>query len=257
MSNRGVVPYICLISDLRSFLIDTGDLYKSSSVVESADAITKYLKALMEGLLKLSDDEKEKMLSIQGARAETVWLRTYQDIINKEFPSYNPPKLIEWRETQDKQLQEKGRALGQSVITEIRGKVISQLKDLFGKHWDLEINSIKNVCTKRANDLMAKYHKEGVDFEEIDWTDMLEMSELKTIIERYWSKEKLDVPSFQTFETLFSFDIGEGFSTKAEKTKWLSVLSSYKDLWSSDNKGLNRSQVEKLETIHSFVFNGK
>lgn len=254
MSNRGVVPYVCLISDLRSFLIDKGDLNKSSSVVESTDAITKYLKALMEGLMKLSDDEKEKMLSIQGARAETVWLRTYQDLINKEFSSYNPPKLIEWRETQDKQLQEKGRELGQSVITEIRGKVILQLKDLFGKHWDLEINSIKNSCTKRANDLMAKYHKEGVDFEEIDWTDMLEMSEIKAIIERYWSKEKTDEPTFQTFEKLFSFDIGEGFGTKAEKTKWLSVLSSYKDLWSSDNKGLNRSQVEKLETIYKFVF---
>lgn len=257
MSNRGVVPYICLISDLRNYSIDKGDLKKSSSMVECVDAISKYLKALMDGLMDLSDDEKAKVLSIQGARAETVWLRTYQDIINKEFPAYNPPKLIEWRETQDKQLQERGRTLGQAVIAEIRRKVISQLTVLFGKHWDLEINSIKNTCTKRANDLMAKYHKEGVDFEEITWTDMLEVSELKTIIERYWSKEKTDTPSHMTFETMFSFDIGEGFNTKAEKTKWLSVLSSFKDLWSSDNKGLNRSQFEKLESIYSFVFNNQ
>ena len=255
MSNRGVVPYICLISDLRSFLIDKGDLSKSSSIVECVDAIAKYQKALMDGLMRLDDDDKEKVLSIQGARAETVWLRTYQDIINKEFPEYNPPKLIEWRETQDKKLQEKGRDLGQSVITEIRRIVISQLKELFGKHWDLEINSIKNTCTKRANDLMAKYHREGVEFEEIEWTDMLEIAELKTIIDRYWSKEKADAQSFRTFENMFSYDIGDGFSTKAEKTKWLSVLSSYKDLWSSDSKGLNRSQVEQLESIHSFVFN--
>jgi len=40
---------------------------------------------------------------------------------------------------------------------------------------------------------------------------------------------------------------------KAEKTKWLSVFSSYKDLWSSDTKGLNKSQIEKLEAIYNFI----
>ena len=253
MSIRGVVPFICLISDLRNFLIDKRFLNNKSSSIECVDAITKYMKALMEGLISLSNEEKEKILGVQGKMAETIWLRTYQDIINKEFPEYNPPKLIEWRETQDEKLQEKGRKLGQSVVTEIRRIVISQLKELFGKHWDLEINTIKNACTKRANDQMAKHHKEGVDFEEIDWTEMIDMSELKIIIERFWSREKEGVPSFRSFESIFSYDIGDGFNTKAEKTKWLSVLSSYKDLWSSDTKGLNKSQIEKLESIYRFI----
>ena len=254
MSIRGVVPFICLISDLRNFIIDKGNLDRHSTGEECADAITKYLKALMDGLMSLKTEEKDKILSIQGKMAETIWLRTYQDIINKEFSEYNPPKLIEWRETQDKALQERGRELGQSVVSEIRKVVIGQMKDLFGKHWDLEINTIKNTCTKRATDQMAKHHKEGVDFEEIDWTDMIDMSELKTIIERFWSREKNNSPSFRTFEEIFSYDIGDGFNTKSEKTKWLSVLSSYKDLWSSDTKGLNKSQIEKLEDIHKFVF---
>lgn len=253
MSIRGVVPFICLISDLRNSLIDKNHLKNTSSSIDCADAITKYLKALINGLKNLSIEEKEKILGVQGKMAETIWLRMFQDLINKEFPDYNPPKLIEWRETQDKKLQERGRNLGQSVVTEIRRIVISHLKELFGKHWDLEINTIKNACTKRANDQMAKHHKEGVDFEEIEWTDMIDMSELKTIIERFWSREKEGSPSFRTFESLFSYDIGEGFNTKAEKTKWLSVLSSYKDLWSSDTKGLNKSQIEKLEAIYTFV----
>lgn len=253
MSIRGVVPFICLISDLRNSLIDKNHLKNTSSSIECADAITKYLKALINGLKNLSIEEKDKILGIQGKMAETIWLRMFQDLINKEFPEYNPPKLIEWRETQDKELQEKGRKLGQKIVTEIRRIVISNLKDLFGKHWDLEINTIKNACAKRANDQMAKHHKEGVDFEEIEWTDMIDMSELKTIIERFWSREKEDNPSYRTFENLFSYDIGEGFNTKAEKTKWLSVLSSYKDLWSSDTKGLNKSQIEKLEAIYNFI----
>lgn len=253
MSIRGVVPFICLISDLRNSLIDKNHLKNTSSSIECADAITKYLKALINGLKNLSIEEKDKILGIQGKMAETIWLRMFQDLINKEFPEYNPPKLIEWRETQDKELQEKGRKLGQKIVTEIRRIVISNLKDLFGKHWDLEINTIKNACAKRANDQMAKHHKEGVDFEEIEWTDMIDMSELKTIIERFWSREKEDNPSYRTFENLFSYDIGEGFNTKAEKTKWLSVLSSYKDLWSSDTKGLNKSQIGKLEAIYNFI----
>ena len=253
MSIRGVVPFICLISDLRNSLIDKNHLKNTSSSIECADAITKYLKALINGLKNLSIEEKDKILGIQGKMAETIWLRMFQDLINKEFPEYNPPKLIEWRETQDKELQEKGRKLGQKIVTEIRRIVISNLKDLFGKHWDLEINTIKNACAKRANDQMAKHHKEGVDFEEIEWTDMIDMSELKTIIERFWSREKEDNPSYRTFENLFSYDIGEGFNTKAEKTKWLSVLSSYKDLWSSDTTGLNKSQIEKLEAIYNFI----
>ena len=254
MSIRGVAPFIGLISDLRSFLIDKGYLNNSSSSIDCVDAIAKYLKVLMEGLVSLNDSEKEKILSIQGKMAETIWLRTFQDIINKEFEEYNPPKLIEWRETQDKQLQEKGRELGNSIVTKIREIVISQLKELFGKHWDLEINTIKNTCTKRANDLMAKYHREGVPFDNVEWTDMLEMADLKNIIERYWTREKPESPAFKTFEKIFSYDIGDGFNTKTERTKWLSLLSSYKDLWSSDNKGLNRSQVDRLEEIHSFVF---
>ncbi len=254
MSIRGVVPYICLISDLRNHLIDKGLLTNKSSSVECADAITKYLKALMEGLKSLSNEEKDRFLGIQGKMAETIWLRTYQNLINKTFPEYNPSKLIEWRETQDKELQEKGRKIGQSVVAEIRKMVICQLEELFGEHWDLEINTIKNACTKRANDQMAKHHKEGVDFEEIVWTDMIDMSELKTIIERFWSREKEGASAFKTFESIFSFDIGDGFNTKAEKTKWLSVLSSYKDMWSSDTKGLNKSQIDKLESISDFVF---
>lgn len=253
LSIRGVVPFICLLSDLRNSLIDKGSLDSKSSSIECADAITKYIKALMEGLVSLSKEDKEKILGVQGKMAETIWLRRFQEIINKEFPEYNPPKLIEWKETQDKELQDKGRSLGMEVVTRIRTIVISELKSLFGKHWDLEINTIKNNCTKRANDQMAKHHKEGVDFEEIEWTDVIDMSELKTIIERFWSKEKAE-SSFKTFESIFSFDIGEGFNTKSEKTKWLSVLSSYRDLWSSDSKGLNKSQVENLQRIHDFVF---
>jgi DNA sulfur modification protein DndB len=253
LSIRGVVPFICLISDLRNSLIDRNHLSNTSSSIDCADAITKYLKALIDGLKNLSIEEKEKILGIQGKMAETLWLRMFQDLINKVFPEYNPPKLIEWRETQDKELQKKGLELGQAVIQKIKNIVIEQLQLLFGKHWDLEINTIKNTCTKRANDQMAKHHKDGVEFEEIEWTDMLEISELKTIIERFWSREKENSPSFKTFESIFSYDIGDGFNTKAEKTKWLSVLSSYKDLWSSDTKGLNKSQIDRLESIYKFV----
>ena len=74
------------------------------------------------------------------------------------------------------------------------------------------------------------------------------------IIERNWSKTNQNIPGFKSFEDKYSFDIGEGNHTKAEKTKWLSYLNSYKDLWNSDNKRLTKAEVDNLKKIYDFIF---
>jgi DNA sulfur modification protein DndB len=46
-----------------------------------------------------------------------------------------------------------------------------------------------------------------------------------------------------------------GFNSKSEKLKWLSMFSSYRNLWAHEGtkeKGLNHKEVKFIENIHTF-----
>ena len=105
----------------------------------------------------------------------------------------------------------------------------------------------------RAEKQKEKYYKEVGDELELDWKEVMDVTEFKTIIDRNWSKTNPNIEDFKTFEEKYSFDIGEGHQTKAEKMKWLSYLNSYKDLWNSDNKRLTKAEVDKVKAIYNFV----
>jgi DNA sulfur modification protein DndB len=58
-----------------------------------------------------------------------------------------------------------------------------------------------------------------------------------------------------TFETLFSLDIGLGFSSKEEKINWIAKFNSLRNNWAheaSKNNGLSREEVEMLKTMYSY-----
>ena len=129
---------------------------------------------------------------------------------------------------------------------------------LYGEDWELEINSIKRECQNRAEQEMEKNYKEGLGKKNIPWTEMFNINDYKTIIEKYWSKtpEKADL-SFITFEKEFSIDIGEGTGSRAKCLKWISYFNSYRNLWAHEGtkeKRLNKDEVEFIEKIHCHFY---
>jgi DNA sulfur modification protein DndB len=61
------------------------------------------------------------------------------------------------------------------------------------------------------------------------------------------------LPQFKTFQDEFSIDIGSGFNSKKERTKWISLFNSYRNVWAhegSKEQRLNREEVNFLMLIH-------
>lgn len=83
---------------------------------------------------------------------------------------------------------------------------------------------------------------------------MLTVPDYKTIIEKYWVKAPAPRPDgFNTFEEYFALDIGHGFNSKSEKSRWLSAFRSYRNTLAHEgtkDKGLNKHEVDLLREIH-------
>lgn len=261
ISNRGTYAFICIIGSINSHLVNQGYIDISSTSEERFKTMDKYLVGLLDYLQnEITDEEKEKQLSLLGSGADVKWLRFFQSIINKKYPDYNPIELVDWNERQNEELQNKGREYGIKIEKKVKCIVLSKIKDLYGDNWQLEINSIKRACQDRAEQEMEKAYKEGLGKKTIDWTEMFVINDYKTIIEKYWTKtpdNKDDSKYFKTFEMAFSIDIGEKFNSKSDKLKWMSYFNSYRNLWAHEGtkeKRLNKAEVDFLEKIYNFFY---
>ena len=253
LSNRGTYAYINILGSLNSFLSKEKLLEKNSSPQQRINTMEKYLVSLFDGINSLDKEKEEKLLSLIGAGADIKWLRFFQELINSKFPNYNPKELIEWKERNDSQLQLEGRQYGVAIEKFMKQKVLSNIQILFGENWELEINSIKRDCSDRAEKEMEKYYKEFKQKRKVDWTEMFNVNDYKTIIEKYWTN-KIEDSSFMTFENIFSLDIGLGFNSKSEKTKWIAQFNSLRNNWAheaSKNNGLSKEEVSILKKMYN------
>lgn len=253
LSNRGTYAFINIIGSLNSFLTNEGALNKQSTPQERLSEFDKYLTVLFEGINNLDKTEEDKYLTLIGAGADVKWLRLFQSLINKKLPNYNPDELVEWNERNNSNLQTEGRAYGISIERFMKQTVISNLKSLFEDNWDLEIGEIKRGCLNRAEIERESHYKQFNEQKSIEWTEMFTVLDYKKIIEKYWTK-KSDSDGFISFEKLFSFDIGLGFSNKTDKTKWISKFNSLRNNWAhqaSKNKGLSLNEVDLLKKMNN------
>lgn len=256
VSNRGTFAFISIIGSLNKFVTEKGLVDKSTSNNERFNTIKPYLESLMTSLKNLSNEEASKHLTLLGAGADTKWLRFFQNLINSKFSEYNPIELIDWKERQNEVYQDKGRQYVKVVERHMKKVVLDNIKILFGKNWELEINKIKTACQERANNENEKNYKEGID-KRVEWTEMFNINDYKVIIEKYWSKKpEEENVGFKTFQEHFSIDIGQG-KNKKDVLKWISLFNSYRNHLAhegSKEKGINKKEVDFLENIYKNFF---
>ncbi|MFZ4261666.1 DGQHR domain-containing protein [Sphingobacterium sp. HJSM2_6] len=259
LSNRGTYPFILLIDSLNKFLIDEGEVSFSTNEIDRFNKLVPYIKSLLNYLQnEITEDEKTKYLSYLGSGVETKWLRFFQSIVHQKNNKFFPTEMVKWLETQDEELQNRGRSLGIAIEKKMKSIVLSKIKILYGDNWELEINSIKRECQNRAEQEMEKFYKDGLGKRIVDWTEMFNINDYKTIIEKYWNKIlDIKIDYFSTFERDFSIDIGEGIGSKQKALKWISYFNSYRNLWAHEGtkeKRLNRDEVDFIEKIHKHFY---
>lgn len=258
-SNRGTFAFIVQIGSLNSFLTRNELVNFKTSSKDRFDALKPYLKHLLDQLKKVGEQEEEEIFwGSLGTGGDIKWLRRFQSIVNDEFPNYEPNELIDWKERQDESLQAKGREYGVEIEKHIKKHVLLTIEQLYGDNWELEINAIKRECQKRAEEEMERTYKQGLGKKEVKWTEMFNIYDYKTIIEKYWAKKPDDkIEGFRPFEVQFSFDSGEGLGSKAKSLKWISLFNSYRNLWAHEGtkeKRLNKEEVAFLEQVHRFFY---
>jgi hypothetical protein len=239
---------------LNAFEATAGRVVVTTLPEDRFEAVQKYLRALFEALKGIEASQEELLLGKLGSGAETIWLRSFQNFVNHRFANYHPEELVDWMERQDKAIQDHGRELGTKIERHLKSYIITNLKAVFAENWDIEIGQIQRDCENRAKEQMEKNYKEGLGRQEIPWTDQFFITDYKKIIEKYWGKAPDDAADdFVTFEKHFAIDIDQGFNSKAEKLKWLSMFSSLRNLWAhegSKEKGLNQHETDFLQRIH-------
>jgi DNA sulfur modification protein DndB len=250
-----------LIGSLNSYSTAKGELTYRSNAKERFKTIEKFIEVLLSYIHNISDDEEKKMLTLLGSGADTKWLRFFQTIIHNNFPDYNPVELEDWRERQDEQLQDEGRKYGVVIEKRMKRLVLDKIQTIYKENWELEINSIKRECLKRAEEENERNYKEGLSKKNVVWTEMFNINDYKTIVEKYWTTkpdEVVEKLSFRTFEDDFSIDAGLGFHKKTDKTKWISYFNAHRNLWAHEGtkeKRLNREEVNFLHLIHKHFEN--
>lgn len=260
ISNRGTYAFINLIGSLNKFEFESNRINSKSTPQDRFEAIEKYLAALLKSLESLSKEDEETMLAFYGSGADVRWFRFYQKLVNEDFPEYEPLELIDWKERQDEEIQDEGRKYGVEIERRMKKIVLSKIKALFNDNWELEINSIKRECIKRAEEEKERYYKEKLGKKDVDWTEMFNINDYKSIITKYWTRVPDDEnlkKTYNTFQDEFSIDIGDGFNSKADRVRWISYFNSYRNLWAHEGtkeKRLNREEVNFLQKIHNHFY---
>lgn len=240
--NRGTYAFVSLISSFNENLIQLGELTQNSSTRDQIEKMTPYFDALIDYICNMPTEDKSQILLMKGAGADMLWLRKYQNAIRQQIPSYNPDGLDAWLETQDKGLQDEGKSCGRLIEKHIRERVLQKLEDLYGNTWENQIKSIKGKCFMRMD--------ENEDAEEQDWTDYMNLQDLKEVIDSKWRIQKEDDETFVTFEEEFSIQVTEAFKTKTDKLKWLNDLISFSKSWTtSKGRALTQADVNEMKSI--------
>lgn len=257
LSNRGAQAFITLIGKLNHWESTVNNnIDRKTKAEDRLASIKKYLDVLLTELNSLSEEEQSQMLNRYGTGAADVWIKTFQQLINEKIISYDPPELIEWKERQDKDLQNKGRELGVSLEKYLKKTVLDKLEVLFGDNLELEINNIVSRCDKLARDEMEKNYKADLETRKIHWTEMLNILDYYTIIDNYWIKKPEGDTSFTSFEDNFALDTGEGLGSKKKALKWMKRFNSLRNNWAHEGtkeKGLSKEEVDFIENIHSRI----
>ena len=86
--------------------------------------------------------------------------------------------------------------------------------------------------------------------EDQEWTEYLNMQDLKEIIDNKWHTQKENDESFKTFEQEFSIKVTDSFRTKSDKIKWLNDLISFSKSWTTiKGRALNRAEIDEMSVI--------
>lgn len=249
MCNRGTYAFVALVGSLNKHLIKSGQITQFACLSDRMSVVKPHLDIFINYLSNLPATDENELRLIRGQQAERTWLCRFQNSIHIVLPEYNPDGLESWLKSQDAGLQQKAKDYSEKIFTVLKSRILEKLQDVYGDTWESCVNETKKECLKRIITL----HGDEEDFylQEIDWTDAIDLNDIKAIIEKHWSQTKEGDTSFVPFKKEFAIQVNESFSSKAEKLAWLSdIIKFTKAISDPKGKKLSPQQVDEMELIY-------
>lgn len=239
-SNRATYPFVTLMGLLHAHLFACGEISASLTIKERVSKITPYIKVLCEGLNNMPEEESQYLRSIQGQGAEKKWLLSYQNIINRTYPEYDPEELKEWKEMRDQSVQEEGEKLKVEIRDFIKILVFLKLQEVYGANYEKNIAKLKHDCISRIYE--AHGDDDDFDLDDYNWMDLVEILEYRSIIEKNYSND--------IFSSVFGIALTDKATSKKEKLNWISLIE--KPI-GKKKTAMTQSDVNRLWLIHDHL----
>lgn len=250
MCNRGTYAFVALVGSLNKYLIRSGQISQFATLSDRMAVVKQYLDIFINYLSNLPATDESELRLIRGQQAERTWLCRFQNSIHLSKPEYNPDGLESWLKSQDAGLQQKAKDYSEKIFNVLKFRILEKLRDLHGDNWESTVSDTKKECLKRIITLHGD--EEDFDLQDIEWTDAIELSDIKTIIEKNWSQSKDGDTTFVPFKKEFAIQVNEQFSSKADKLAWIAdVIKFTKALSDPKGKKLSPQQVDEMELIYS------
>lgn len=250
MCNRGAYAFIALLGSINKHLVRCGEIKQFAALDTRMEAMKPYLDIFVNYICNLPAADENELRFIRGMQAERTWLCRFQNSIHKIRNEYNPDGLDSWLKTQDAGLQQKAKDYSEKIFTILKDKVISKLEYLYDDAWEDNVNDIKKTCLTKLIQLHGD--EEDFDLQSLEWSEAIDLSDLKSIIEKNWSVPKTEDPNYITFKKDFTIELNGHSNTKADQLAWISDLVKFKKMI-DDPKGkkLTPQQVAELEYIYN------
>lgn len=237
-SNRATFPFIVLIGSLNRYLVHTGVINPNSTIIERINAIRPYIEALANRFNIITDEENRTFKGFLGQGAEKKWLCAYEDYVNQSYEGYCPDELIEWKDSNDRELQQQGRDLVEDIKKQLKFLVFSCFEKAYGEKWksNNDILTLKYSVSAR----LVQANKDDEDFEpsEGEWMDYIQVQEFRDLIDKNFANP--------LFENTFAIQTGPEFRTKKEKLAWAILVAQSE---TRKNHTFSRNDIDLLEII--------
>ena len=285
ISNRGTYAFIMIIGNLNYYLTTNNKVDFQTNNKDRLKKIETYLAVLADELVNIDQGLSAKLFSQLGQKAESLWFHTFQDLISQRLPEYIPEELIDWRERQDIELQNKGSELMTMIGKRMKEVILMNLKLLFGEEvvhkgtgrqaWEMKLEKEKAKCVTRMEDQIQKEFESDTEERDYHWTDFFQVSEYSSILDRYWDDKPEDSEIiYETFKDLLTVDLGghkgdikikhsdrkyEVLAKAKFEKEWLDGISNNtypkESHWAENNraKRWDRKWVDKIIPLRNLI----
>ncbi len=236
--NDGVTACINVLRSIFQQLIRRGENLVSLNEQDLFEQVRPYAIVLSNYLGSLSEEERKRFRGLRGIQGQTARTKRCQQAIHESIPTFNPPGLREFMETEKAQTNIKAKAIVDRIEKILQTTVLEELRREFGpdetQWWTEGIpKTIRTKVSLRVEEDDSKRGGKEYYFDLIDY---------RNIITTNWD----------LFDKLLGYGKAKG---KDKRTAWINEVNESRRIVAhgSSGRSVTLDQLAQLEEYEKWL----